>query len=31
MSLASYHLLDITPSAETEKTVQDIGIGSLKD
>jgi len=31
MSLTSYHLLDNTPLAETEKVAQDIGIGLLKD
>jgi len=29
--LISYHLLDITPSAEIEKTVPDIGTGLSKD
>jgi len=31
MSFIFYHLLDIVPSAEMERTAQDIGIGLLKD
>jgi len=31
MLLVFYHLLDIIPSAEIERTALDIGTGSLKD